>query len=320
MIIITGAAGFIGSYMLKYLNQQGHHNLLIVDDFSIDKKKKNWENLKYKHQIDREQLFDYLENEKPFVTAVIHLGARTDTTDENKAIFNKLNLNYSKKIWHYCTKNRTPLLYASSAATYGNGDLGFNDNKEISLYSPMNEYARSKQSFDQWALSQQEQPPHWYGFKFFNVYGPNEYHKGRMASVIFHAFHQINNTKEMKLFRSHRDDFKDGEQQRDFIYVKDVVNIIYQFLRTQKAPNGLYNLGTGQARTFNDLVKAVFSALNLEPQIKYIDTPLDIRDKYQYFTEANMQKTLNCLDNDYIFYSLEEGVKDYINQYLIDRL
>jgi ADP-L-glycero-D-manno-heptose 6-epimerase len=251
------------------------------------------------------------------VEAIFHMGARTDTTEQDEQIFDELNLHYSQKLWQQCVAYELPLIYASSAATYGSGEHGYRDEHEIvDQLRPLNPYGRSKNDFDAWALKQEEQPPHWYGLKFFNVYGPNEYHKGRMASVIFHTARQIRATGGMKLFRSHRPDFKDGEQSRDFIYVKDVVSVMIWLWQNYPA-NGLYNLGTGQARTFLDLAANTFRALDLEPRISFIDTPVDIRDTYQYFTEADMSK-LREAGYDQPFYSLEDGIEDYVRQYLAE--
>ncbi len=313
MIVITGAAGFIGSCMVAFLNQQHHTNLILVDDFLIEGKKQNWEKKSYSQKIQRDIFLEEIYNLQE-VEAILHLGARTDTTEKDQALLNRLNLDYSKKLWQYSTERQIPFLYASSAATYGNGSLGFDDDTHPEELFPLNLYGHSKNDFDEWALEQQTAPPYWYGFKFFNVYGPNEYHKSRMASVISHCFKQIKETGSMKLFRSHHPDFKDGQQMRDFIYVKDVVQILHHFLE-KKPKNGIYNLGTGKARTFEDLALGVFTALGIETNISFIDTPIDIRDKYQYFTEAKTTKLLSAIGN-YTFTSLEDGIIDYVNHYL----
>ncbi len=321
-IVITGAAGFIGSCMVQYLNEQGFENLILVDDFGVETKRKNWEEKKFNCIVERISFFDWLEEKKPKVDFIIHLGARTDTTEFDYEVHRTLNYNYSIEVWNYCTANQIPLVYASSAATYGDGTLGYDDNHEIiDKLQPLNPYGVSKNEFDKWALQQTNQPPFWAGLKFFNVYGPNEYHKGRMASVIWHSFNQIKKDGVVKLFKSHRADFKDGQQLRDFIYAKDIVKVIDWLMNEMLQEswtyqkNGLYNLGTGNARSFEDLVKATFSALDLQPNIEYVDMPLDIRDKYQYFTEANMQK-LKKAGYTEKFYSLEEGVNDYVRNYL----
>lgn len=355
-IILTGAAGFIGSAMAAFLNEMGYHNLVLVDDFGIEAKRPNWEGKTYAHVVERQSLEAWLQDWGHEVDYVIHLGARTDTTEFDYAIHQELNVEYSMMLWHFCTQNQIPLIYASSAATYGGGELGYDDNHELPfLLKPLNPYGISKNEFDKWAIEQAGDvradtldedgwtrddgdhtppaegqggaaPPFWAGLKFFNVYGPNEYHKARMASVIWHSFNQVKATGQVKLFRSHRPDFKDGQQLRDFVYVKDVVKVIAYLFENSKGANskfqmdtqhysGLYNLGTGQARSFYDLAAATFRGMDLEPNITFIDMPEDIRDKYQYFTEANMSK---LQDAGYAepFYSLEEGVDDYVRNYL----
>ncbi|MEP6512691.1 MAG: NAD-dependent epimerase/dehydratase family protein [Parafilimonas sp.] len=349
-IVITGAAGFIASCMVQYLNEHGFKNLILADKFIHDEKEKNWKKKNYQYLVDREMLFEWLNENKTKLDFVIHLGARTDTTEFDTTILKALNVEYSQDVWNYCTVNNIPLIYASSAATYGAGEVGYDDDHEfIKDLRPLNPYGISKNEFDKWALQQINHPPFWAGLKFFNVYGPNEYHKGRMASVIFHSFNQIKKDGIVKLFKSHREDFKDGEQLRDFIYVKDVVKVIYWMMKEvggrqftvaswqsqgsgqlsvvssdqsekQEMPNeklssGIYNLGTGKARTFIDLVNTTFAALNMQPKIVFIDMPEDIRNKYQYYTEAAMYKLHKAGYTD-PFYSLEEGVNDYVRNYL----
>lgn len=315
VIVVTGAAGFIGSYLVGYLNHLGYDRLILVDDFSVDAKSANLANKKFLHKVHREQFFDWKLSHPGLIKYVFHLGARTDTTEMDYAVHKKWNLDYSKRIWELCTDNKIPLVYASSAATYGNGEHGYTDDHDIiTKLQPLNPYGVSKNEFDIWALQQKNTPPFWAGLKFFNVFGPNEYHKGRMASVIFHAYNQIKEKGEVKLFRSHNPDYKDGEQIRDFIYVKDVVQICVWLMQNQPA-SGLYNTGTGKARTFKDLVKAIFDTLHLPEHIVFIDTPIDIRDKYQYFTEADMTK-LHKAGYNVPFYSLEDGVKEYVREYL----
>jgi ADP-L-glycero-D-manno-heptose 6-epimerase len=315
MIVITGAAGFIGSCLLRELNSKGFSDILLVDDFSRSDKNLNLDLKEFSQKIDREVFFEWLQQNHSEVKFIFHLGARTDTTEFDVNIFNKLNLNYSKAMWKACAEYQIPLVYASSAATYGDGELGYDDSHEIiPQLKPLNPYGESKNNFDIWVIEQEVQPPFWAGLKFFNVYGPNEYHKGRMASVVMHAFRQIGQTGRMKLFRSHRPDFKDGEQLRDFIYVKDVADVCIH-LMFHKDTSGIFNLGTGKARSFIDLVKATFAAMNLEPQIDFVDTPEDIRDKYQYFTQAEMEKLRAC-GYSKPFHSLEDGIRDYVQNYL----
>jgi ADP-L-glycero-D-manno-heptose 6-epimerase len=316
MIVITGSAGFIGSCLISKFNSEGVTNLILVDDFSIANKQANYTLKTFYQKIERKHFIEWFDKNYNIVTDVIHIGARTDTTEKDINILNELNLNYTKAIWNICAKNKISLIYASSAATYGLGENGYDDDEtKIPLLKPLNLYGESKNDFDIWALQQPQSPPHWQGLKFFNVYGPNEYHKGRMASVIFHSFHQINTNGKVKLFGSHNPNYSDGGQLRDFVYVKDVVNVIW-FLFSTKIKSGIYNLGSGQARTFLDLANATFKALNIEPNIEFIETPIDIRDKYQYFTEANMNKLISA-GYSKKFTSLEDGVNDYVTNYLL---
>lgn len=318
MIVVTGAAGFIGSCTVQRLNEEGHENLILSDDFSREDKNRNLQGKKYLNRIHRDELFRWMDEQHADISFVFHLGARTDTTEKDIALFDRLNLNYSKEIWKRCTQYSIPLVYASSAATYGLGELGYDDRHEVvEQLRPLNPYGDSKNDFDCWVLQQKETPPFWAGLKFFNVYGPNEYHKGRMASVIFHTVRQIKASGGMKLFRSHRPDVADGAQSRDFIYIQDVLNIEYFLFSQPGVPSGLYNVGTGQARTFLDLATNTFKAMGLESQITFIDTPEDIRDTYQYFTEANMSK-LRAAGYQQPFYSLEEGIREYVQDYLLE--
>jgi ADP-L-glycero-D-manno-heptose 6-epimerase len=318
-IVVTGAAGFIGSCMVSFLNQQGYKNLVLVDEFSAPAKELNLQGKLFAYKIERELFFPWIEKQSHDIKFVFHLGARTDTTEFDYSVHQHLNVDYSQKMWKYCTEHNIPLIYASSAATYGMGEHGYKDDHDIvDNLQPLNPYGISKNEFDKWALKQVAVPPFWGGLKFFNVYGPNEYHKGRMASVIFHSYNRIKETGVAKLFRSHRSDYKDGGQLRDFIYVKDVVKMCYWFMDSQKSiQSGLYNVGTGKARSFNDLVNATFKGMGKESQIEYIDTPLDIREKYQYFTEADMSK-IKTAGYDQAIYSLEEGVEDYVQNYLLE--
>lgn len=321
-IIVTGAAGFIGSCMVQYLNNNGYNNIIIVDDFGVEEKRKNWETKKFTYAVERLSLFSWLQQQNLTIDCFIHLGARTDTTEFNYSIHQKLNVEYSQQVWQYCVQNNVPLIYASSAATYGAGEFGYNDDHKVPYeLQPLNPYGISKNEFDKWALQQTTAPQFWAGLKFFNVYGPNEYHKARMASVIWHAFNQIQNTGIVKLFKSHREDFEDGKQLRDFIYVKDVCSVIFWLMEkalnnsSLLTGNGLYNLGTGMARSFLDLATATFAGLDKAANIQFIDMPLDIQDKYQYYTQANMQKLINA-GYTQPFHSLEQGVDDYVRHYL----
>ncbi|MDA8910775.1 ADP-glyceromanno-heptose 6-epimerase [Crocinitomicaceae bacterium] len=315
MIVITGAAGFIASFLAEQFNKDNENNLILVDDFTKENKKVNHLDLNCYKKIDRSEFIEWFNSNGHIVDYVIHLGARTDTTEMDYRIHEVLNVKFSQDIWNICTSKNIPLIYASSAATYGMGEHGYKDDHDVvQKLTPLNPYGESKNNFDKWALNQKNTPPFWAGLKFFNVYGPNESHKGRMASVIFHTFNQIKKTGGMKLFRSHHKDYKDGEQLRDFIYVKDVASII-DFMFNNSINSGLYNVGTGKARTFYDLAKLTFQALNKVPNISFIDTPEDIRNKYQYFTEADMNKLIKQGYSS-SFYTLEEGVEDYVKNYL----
>ena len=317
MIVVTGAAGFIGSCLVKKLNDLGHENIILVDDFTIKSKERNLQNKAYLQKVSRNVFFDWLEQNKNPIDFIFHIGARTDTTEFNKETLQKLNIDYSKNIWNYCFNTKTPLVYASSAATYGIGENGYEDSHEIiNKLKPLNPYGESKNDFDIWVLKQKTTPPFWAGLKFFNVYGPNEYHKGRMASVIFHAFNQIQANQKMKLFRSHNENYKNGEQLRDFIYVKDAVEFVIFFLKNNHI-SGLFNSGTGRAQSFNDLANAVLiNTKGDKSNIKYIDMPDDLKGKYQYYTEANLDKISNKGFN-LKFKNLEEGVNDYMQNYLL---
>ncbi len=315
MIVITGAAGFIASNLISRLNADNYKDIILVDDFSNVEKNKNFKDKIYKEKVEREDFISWIDSNHKYIQFIFHLGARTDTAEFDKKIFDKLNFNYSKDVWRACVKYGLPLVYASSAATYGMGEFGYDDNHEIvNSLKPLNPYGESKNDFDKWVLTQEKKPFFWAGLKFFNVFGPNEYHKSRMASVVMHSFNQIKKTNAMKLFRSHNPEYKDGQQIRDFVYVKDVAEVMYFFLNNREK-SGIYNLGTGKARTFLDLTKAVFTALNIPDDISFIDTPADIRDKYQYYTQANMEKLRNAgYTKD--FYELEDAVNDYVVNYL----
>lgn len=316
MIVVTGAAGFIGSCMVSKLNQENFKDIVVVDDFSIEEKNKNLIGKTFTKQVHRDQFFDWLKENENHVQFIFHIGARTDTGEFNVDLFDRLNLNYTKQMWKACVEFGIPLLYASSAATYGLGEQGYIDSHDlVNELVPLNPYGDSKNDFDKWALKQNRQPYFWVGMKFFNVYGPNEYHKKRMASVVYHTFNQVNKTGAMKLFKSHNPEFEDGKQLRDFVYVKDVVKVLYFFMHHRRN-SGLYNLGTGKARAFVDLASSTFKSMGKRQNVSFIDTPEDIRDKYQYFTQADMTK-LRSIGYDKPFLTLEEGVDDYVTNYLM---
>lgn len=312
MIVVTGAAGFIASNVVKALNDYGRQDLILVDDFSKEEKRRNYEDRFFHCLVHRDEFLQSFRENHDNIECVIHLGARTDTTEFDYNVFQQLNVDYTLALWNLCTAYRIPLIYASSAATYGMGELGYDDRHDIVFdLKPLNPYGRSKNEIDKYILTQKEQPPFWAGLKFFNVYGPNEFHKGKMASVILHAYRQIRETGKVKLFRSHNPNFQDGQQLRDFVYVKDVARVILWLMKHQPE-SGLYNVGTGKARSFYDLADNTFKAMGRETDIEFIDTPVNIRDKYQYFTEANIQKLRNTGYHE-PFTTLEDGTRDYVN-------
>ena len=313
MIIVTGAAGFIGSRLVNRLNQDKYNDLVLVDDFSRKDKLTNYSKLNYSELVDRKDFPIWLKRNENQVQFIFHMGARTDTTENSVEIFNELNLNYSKEMWNLCVEYGIALIYASSAATYGDGTLGYSDSHElVEKLMPLNPYGDSKNDFDKWAIQQDRSPYFFAGLKFFNVYGPNENHKNRMASVVLHTFRQVNKTGKMKLFKSHRDDYLDGHQTRDFIFVEDVCDVCMHLMHGRlNIESGLYNVGSGNARTFLDLVTASFKSMKKDVNIEFIDTPEDIRDNYQYFTEADLTK-LRASGYNKEFTSLENGVEKYI--------
>ncbi len=313
MIIVTGAAGFIGSCVVSYLNQKGINDIIAVDVLHTNDKWKNLRHLDFADYLDREQLFDFLA-QAPKIQAIIHMGACSATTEQDANYLMENNYRYTLRLAQYALENNVRFIYASSGATYGLGEQGYDDDEaKIHLLRPLNMYGYSKQLFDLKARREG-----WFnkivGLKFFNVYGPNEYFKGDMASVVFKAFNQIKEHGLVRLFKSHRPDFKDGEQLRDFIYVKDVLKVIDFFLE-HAGQNGLFNVGTGKARSFLDLVTATFKALGMEPKIEFFDMPPELRDRYQYFTEAKIEK-LRRAGYTQPFVSLEEGIRDYVQNYL----
>lgn len=320
MILITGAAGFIGSVIVKELNERGHENLLLCDQFGHEDKWKNLRGLKYTSLVQIEDLFNHPIWKKPQgLKAIYHMGACSDTTEHNMDFLYKNNTEFSNKLLELAAHKNIPIVYASSAATYGAGEQGYqDDHKGIPKLKPLNKYGYSKQLTDEWILKQKKKPKVWFGVKFFNVFGPNEYHKGKMSSVVYQGFKQISDVGEVRLFKSHREDFKDGEQLRDFVYVKDVVRAMIELIAAGKKKNslsGIYNLGTGQARSFHDLAKATFKAMDLEARIQFIDMPLELQGQYQYFTEAKMDKLHKALPK-FKFMNLEEAVDDYVRNHL----
>lgn len=319
MIIVTGGAGFIGSCIVRTLNDMGRDDIVIVDHISETDKWKNMSNKKYIEYINREDFVKRLPEFSGKVDFVIHMGACSATTERDFDFLYRNNFEYTKMLWKFCTDNDASFIYASSAATYGDGSEGFDDKKDINVLRPLNGYGYSKQLFDQWVNKQLEEnaktPKQHVGFKFFNVYGPNEYYKGTMASVIFHTFNDVMATGKKGLFKSYKEGYEDGGQLRDFVYVKDVCSVI-RFMMEHQEVSGLFNLGTGKARSFYDLAVATFSAMGKEPNIEFIEMPETLRPKYQYFTEADMEK-LKAAGYDKPFFSLEDGAKDYVQNHLM---
>jgi ADP-L-glycero-D-manno-heptose 6-epimerase len=313
-VIVTGGAGFIGSCLVRMLNDKGIKDILIADDIARTEKWKNIRNKQFSDYIHKGKFLDVLPKLKGKISHIIHMGACSSTTELDFDYLYHNNFEYTKALWNFAAENKISFLYASSAATYGDGTKGFDDQGDIYTLEPLNGYGYSKQLFDLWADKQTFCPPQHVGLKFFNVYGPNEYCKGSMASVVYHAFNQIKDTGEVKLFKSYLDKYPDGGQMRDFIYVKDICSVI-AWLMEHPEISGLYNLGTGRARTFTDLGQAVFAALGHEEQIRFVEMPETLRPKYQYFTEAKMNK-LRSAGYDMKFWSLEEGIRDYVCNYL----
>lgn len=313
-IIVTGGAGFIGSCVVRGLNDCGIDDIIVVDHIAETDKWMNLRNKKYTKYINRDEFLDKLPAYAGKVSHIIHMGACSSTTERNFDFLYKNNLEYTQTLWKFCVENQISFIYASSAATYGDGAQGFDDREDIARLRPLNGYGYSKQLFDLWVEKQVLRPRQYVGFKFFNVYGPNEYFKGAMASVIFHSFNKITETGEMGLFKSYKEGYADGGQLRDFVYVKDICRVIL-FMVDHPEVSGLYNLGTGNARSFYDLAVATFHAMGLEPNIKYIEMPESLRPKYQYYTQAAMDK-LRSTGYQEPFTSLEEGARDYVCNYL----
>ncbi|MGZ3790549.1 MAG: ADP-glyceromanno-heptose 6-epimerase [Bacteriovorax sp.] len=319
MILITGGAGFIGSVLAKQLNELGHMDLVIVDKLEDSLKWKNLRGIKYTDYIHADELFNGDYDDLIAETDLIfHMGACSSTTEKNMDFLMKNNVAYTQALFRFAATKNIPFIYASSAATYGDGELGYSDDHEkIGKLFPLNPYGYSKQLVDEWVLREESKPEHWFGLKFFNVFGPNEYHKEEMRSLVHKSFEQIKSVGSVKLFKSYRPEFKDGEQLRDFIYVKDVVRAMIELADPDKAVySGIYNLGTGKARSFLDLTKATFKAMGIAPQIEFIEMPEGLRSQYQYYTQAETVKLHKALP-DFVFTTLEEGIFDYVQNYLM---
>ena len=319
MIIVTGGAGFIGSCIVRTLNDRGIKDIVVVDNIASTDKWMNLRNKSYIDYINRAEFLARLDEFSGEVSHIIHMGACSATTERDFDFLYKNNFEYTKTLWKFCAENDAGFIYASSAATYGDGSNGFDDKADIKRLRPLNGYGYSKQLFDLWAENELESgnksPKQHAGFKFFNVYGPNEYFKGSMASVIFHTFNDVLKTGEKGLFKSYKDEYKDGGQLRDFVYVKDLCKVI-SFVIDNPQVSGLFNLGTGKARSFYDLAVATFTAMGKEPKIKFIDMPEMLREKYQYYTQAEMAKLREAGYTE-PFYTLEEGAADYVQNYLM---
>lgn len=313
-IIVTGGAGFIGSCIIRALNERGITDIIVVDNIATTEKWRNLANKSYTQYFNKSEFLSQLPKFKGKVTHIIHMGACSSTTELDFDYLYKNNLEFTKTLWDFSVENQISFIYASSAATYGDGNLGFDDKMDIKKLLPLNGYGYSKQLFDLWEEKQSEKPSQHVGLKFFNVYGPNEYFKGSMASVVMHGYKTIKDNGEISLFKSYKKDYVDGGQTRDFIYVKDLCKVIMFMIDTPNI-SGLFNLGTGKARSFYDLGTAVFTALGVEPNIVFIPMPEKLQPKYQYFTEAKMDKLREA---GYIqeFYSLENGIRDYVQNYL----
>lgn len=313
-IIVTGGAGFIGSCLIRTLNDLGYSDIIVVDNICCTEKWRNLVNKRYLEYISRNDFLQRLPEFSGKVSHIFHMGACSSTTEQDFDFLYKNNFEFTKALWKFCAENNVCFYYASSAATYGDGENGFDDERDISVLRPLNGYGYSKQLFDMWAERQEKKPPQHCGFKFFNVYGPNEYYKGSMASVVFHSFNSIKKTGKMGLFKSYKEGVLDGQQLRDFIYVKDLCRVM-TFVMNHRQINGLFNLGTGQARSFYDLCKGTFDAMGLQENIEFIEMPEKLRPKYQYFTQATMKKLKNAGYNE-PFFSLEDGIRDYVQNYL----
>ncbi len=319
MIVVTGSAGFIGSCMVWQLNQQGLTDILVVDDLGTGPKWKNISKRNFSHVVSISDFLSNLDQYGDAIEGIIHMGACSTTTEIDADYLMKNNVLYSMSLFRFCTEKKIPFIYASSAATYGDGALGYDDlNTGNDKLLPINKYGFSKHVFDRWVLSQTKTPPFWAGLKFFNVYGPQEYHKGSQASVVYHAFPQVRDHKCLKLFKSYKPEYQHGEQKRDFIYVKDVTKVMAHFWNSPKPErSGIYNVGTGVARSFSDLGRAVFSSFGInEADFEWIDMPESLQKQYQYFTEATLEKLKSIGGYQDDFYSLEVGVQDYVNNYL----
>lgn len=316
MFIVTGANGFIGSALVWEIQRRSSEPIVAVDTVDIKSRPEPLAKARIDHFVPTKDLMSFLKDHGEKVRGIFHMGASSSTTEMNEEFLRENNIEYSQKLFEFCAQQNIPYIYASSASVYGNGSLGFDDQTDTSQFKPMNPYGRSKSGFDIWALKQTKTPPKWAGLRFFNVYGPHEYHKGEQASVVFKAFRQIREHGSLKLFKSHNPDYKDGMQMRDFVYVKDVTRWMWEIFEKPQFTNGVYNMGFGKARTWVDLASAAFQAMDKPMKVEWIEIPENVREHYQYFTEAKMDKLL-AQKLSAPAWSLEKGVEDYIKNYLL---
>ncbi len=316
MFIVTGANGFIGSQLVEYLNALGIDDIVCTDHITTTERPVHLSRSRFHTFLKPDDLFDYLNTHASRVECVFHLGACSDTQETDIHYLRKNNTEYTNQLFQFCTENpHVTILFASSGAVYGQGDLGFSDEISPDKLTPLNPYGWSKVNTDIWVSEQSRKPPRWFGLRFFNVYGPNESHKGAMRSVVHKAYEQIMNSGSLQLFKSGNPNYPDGRQMRDFVYVKDVIHWTWWIYQNKHVKSGLYNMGYGRARTWLDLAKAVFTSLDRPLNIEWIDMPEDLRARYQYFTEAKMKRLLSQ-GLPMPKWSLEDGVEDYIKNYL----
>ncbi len=316
MVIVTGANGFIGSAFIWELNRAGQHDIIAVDSVGLKERSRLLESKKIKQFLMKDEIWHFLKTtDSKLISAVVHMGACSSTTEMNEAFLKENNTEYTQKLWSWCTENQVPYIFASSGAIYGDGAEGFSDLTDPKVFTALNPYGFSKLVVDRWVLTQTKTPPKWYALRFFNVYGPNEYFKGDMASVVFKASGQIRESSELKLFKSHNPKFEDGKQMRDFVYVKDITRWMLELLN-KNIPNGIYNMGNGVARTWLDLATCTFKAMKVPMKIRWIEIPESLRARYQYYTEANMTKLFSS-GLSMPEWPLEKGVTDYVENYLM---